>query len=266
MKITLDDVKRQNGESIESAPQLEPDQVKDEKITFQGEMAKLKEMTLREKIAYLWEYYHTHAIIAVVILILVIGIPYSILHQKEYCFSGTMLNISTTDLSEDMSYLDSYLEYANIDPDEYEFSMRSSMYLSGSEADDYNTTMLLTTLVAASELDFILCDEAQVEYLAHCGYTADLETVLPTETYEKYKDRMVFATIDSDEDARENRPAAIEVTDSHITQGLSIITEKYYIIFVTNAKHADQFATFLDYLFEYQPNASAESKAFENNL
>lgn len=254
MKITLDDVKRQNGESVESAPQPEPDQVKDEKITFQGEMAKLKEMTFKEKISYLWEYYHTHAIIAVVILVLVIGIPYSILHQKEYCFSGTMLNISTTDLSEDMSYLDSYLEYANIDSNEYEFSMRSSMYLSGNEAEDYNTTMLLVTLVAASELDFILCDEEQMEYLARSGYTADLETALSPAIYEKYKDKMFFTTIDSDEDAKENRPAAIEVTDSHITQGLSIITEKYYIVFIVNAKHPEQFDTFLDYLFEYQPN------------
>ncbi|MGN0298990.1 MAG: hypothetical protein ACI4C1_07420 [Lachnospiraceae bacterium] len=258
MKITLDDIKRQNGELVDEP--IEPAPKPEEKRNFKQEIEQIMSLHGKERLTYLWDYYSRPVIITIIAAAAIISLIYNFINQSEDCLAGTTLDIVTTDLTFDSSYLNSYLEYAGFDPDEYVFSMRSGMYLTEDASENYTTYMTLATLVAAQDLDFILCAKNDIEYLSTTGYAADLEQVLSPETFEKYSDRMLYGTIGSEDTAVANRPVALEVTDSHITKALQFINENYYLVFITNSTHTDQFDTFLSYLLEYQPEKQTQAE------
>lgn len=248
MKITLEDMKRQNGELIDD-PQ-EPAPKPEEPVTLKGEIKKLKDLHGKERIAYLWDYYHIPALVTIAIIIIAVSLVQSIRNQPNYCFGGALLNISFADYFSDSSYLDSYLDYAGIDSSKYSLNIKTGLYLSDDASSNYDTYMALAALVSASDIDFIICDENAIEYLATTGYAGDLESMLSSDTFAKYENLMLTSTIGSDENAVPNRPAAIQITDSHLTKGMNITNENYYIVFVPNAPHPELFSTFLDYLLE----------------
>lgn len=248
MKITLEDMKRQNGELIDQ-PQ-EPAPKPEEPVTFKGEAKKLKELHGKERIAYLWDYYRIPTLVIIVIIIAAVSLVHAIQNQPNYCFGGALLNITSADFTSDTTYLDNYMDYAGIDSDKYSLNIKTGLYLSDDTSSNYNTYMALAALVSAQDIDFIICDKDIIEYLATTGYAGDLESMLSSDTFAKYENLMLNSTIGSDEDSVPNRPVAIKMNDSHLTKGMNIINENYYIIFVPNARHPELFSTFLDYLLE----------------
>ena len=81
------------------------------------EHQKTKDMTLKGKLSYFWDYYKVHTAAAIVILIIAVSLIYDVVTQKDFIFYNVMLN--NTYLSGDLLET-SFGEYAGLDMENYE--------------------------------------------------------------------------------------------------------------------------------------------------
>lgn len=193
----------------------------------------LSTMSTKQKLAYFWEYYKIHTITTIIIIAIVVSLVRQIVTSKDYGFYAVLIDAITTDSNDGLTEIwnEEFMEYAQIDPKEYEVYIDTSITLSESIDIEYmvaNQQRLFATLMAGNVNAFV-ADTKTFETYAQLGYFYDIETVLSEEETEKYGPYLYYtdaATFDQESDfptddgsAQENRgnliidhrdPAAME--------------------------------------------------------
>lgn len=178
---------------------------------FREEREALKNGTRQQKLEYFWLYYKWHLIVGIAAVIAITSFVYNLITQKDTALYVLMLNSFATAEDAGEAYKQDFLKAANIDTDEYDAIIDSSLYMDLNSMDEmtYSTVQKIGVYVAAKELDLFAGDEEIFKHHAYLDYMADLRDVLTPEQIEKYSsdffyiDREVLKAKDAANDALE---------------------------------------------------------------
>jgi len=145
---------------------------------IRSERESMKKRSLKDKIAYFWEY-HKGIILGVVIVLSMIGAyVISVTGQKEMRLCGVFMDTSPMD--ETQVYMDAFGDMVGIDPNVYDFFADTSYYLEEETVLDmkvYDTLKMLGARVSVNEVDTIAGRQHYFLELAYQEYFVDLRTV-----------------------------------------------------------------------------------------
>ena len=244
---------------------------------FREEREAMKHGTPKQKLEYFWLYYKWHVIIAVAAIAAITSFIYEAVTRKETALYALFLNSFV--LAEDSAeaYKQSFLDTSEINTDEYEILVDTSLYLQPGSMDEntYAAVQKVSVYVAAGEIDLIGADQAAFEYYGYLDYLADLRDMLTPEQIEKYSpyfyyiDGEVLAAKQKAADKLEEYtlaypdPSKPEEMADPIPVGIFLenasedFTSNYMfsggsssaIGFVVNANHVENAQAFVDYIF-----------------
>lgn len=213
------------------------------------EQAKLKKMSFRDKLWYIWEYYKIHMLIGCVILFFLYALG-TIFYQKS--FTTQLFFIVMNDRSgSEADYeglaneFKTRMGYGKKDKVEVD----SSLYISFEESTsqlDYASLAKVTAIVASKDLDVLISDSPAVEHYASNGAFLNLEEVLPADLWDMVKDDVYIA---KDENGN-SFPAAISLDDSYFHEKTGTQMEEAYFSLINNSTRTDTAFEFLRYLYE----------------
>ena len=213
------------------------------------EQAKLKKMSFRDKLWYIWEYYKIHMLIGCVILFFLYALG-TIFYQKS--FTTQLFFIVMNDRSgSEADYeglaneFKTRMGYGKKDKVEVD----SSLYISFEESTsqlDYASLAKVTAIVASKDLDVLISDSPAVEHYASNGAFLNLEEVLPADLWDLVKDDVYMA---KDENGN-SFPAAISLDDSYFHEKTGTQMEEAYFSLINNSTRTDTAFEFLRYLYE----------------
>lgn len=165
---------------------------------------KMKDMSPKGKLEYFWYYYKIHTIVIIAVLFLAGTFIYQLATSKDPAFYGVLIS-SDTYVTEEQTWDVDFAEYAGIDTDKYSVTFDTSFIFSSNGLSDYTMSSIekLVAMASAGMIDVIVADTAAFEKLARSEFYLDLETVLPQETLEKFKDCLYYtdaAAFDTEDD------------------------------------------------------------------
>ena len=166
---------------------------------------KTKDMSLKGKWTYFWDYYKIPTFAAIAVVALIITIVRQYVTHKDYAFYAALINTEITYV-QDNTWSEEFAEYAGIDTNQYEAYIDTSYELAPNDISQYTIagTQKLLALIYSGTIDVIVADTATFEGYAGNEIFTDLTTLLPEDLLEKYKDCLYYtdaASFDSDDDA-----------------------------------------------------------------
>ncbi len=211
------------------------------------EKEKLKDMNFNDKVSYLWEYYKVHAMVTIAAAALIIYFIHEIVTPDiKPQFYAALIN-STVDSETLQEYSDSFSEYLELDPTRQSVELNDQFYFSTTS--DYASQMqqILSTYIAASEVDVIIAPETDFQSYASNAFMAKLSDELPTDVYSSLTD--YFYITDTTEDAEKNA-YGIYLNNTDLFKDLEYNGEPYVLGIIPNYMHGDNTVEFISYLFK----------------
>ena len=126
---------------------------------FKEERAALKNGTLKEKLAYFYEYYKWHAVAAVFAVAAESSLLYHFITQKDTAFYLALINASDTVSSELPDH--NFAAYAGIDTGDCQIVYDTSMLINFESAmnrDHHASVEKFMLLLTAAEMDAVVAD------------------------------------------------------------------------------------------------------------
>ncbi len=162
---------------------------------------KTKDMSLKGKLGYFWDYYRIHTAVILAVLALAVMFIRQYRANKDYAFYAVLLNVDTSCI-QDNQWSDEFSEYAGIDTEEYATAIDTSFIMSKDNYSEYSITSRekLVVMISAGIIDTMVADSETFENQAQSEGFANLETVLPKEMLDKYSDYLYYtdaATIEA---------------------------------------------------------------------
>lgn len=167
----------------------------------------LSTMSTKEKFAYFWDYYKIHALAAIIIIAIAASFIVQVATSKDYAFYAVLADAVTSDSNYDLAetWNSEFLEYAQIDPDEYKVYIDTSFSLT--EGVDMQYTIAneqkLFAMLQAGNISTLIADTETFETYAQFQYFYDMESILSKEEIEKYRPYFYYtdaATFDNGDD------------------------------------------------------------------
>ena len=211
----------------------------------------MKDMTFKEKIAHLWDYYKWFAIVAVVLIAATISVVISVKeNSKELAFGGAVVNLTVTE--EGNAYLkEGWFEKLGGDPKTQKIEL-DTLYVANLDmpTTDVQYSMAgitkLTTMIAGCDIDYVMADAYSVHYLCSSGSFSPLDQVLPQELLAQFEGKLVEL-----DDEGEKSLIAIDISDLAFVKKHVDSNDKVYIAFPGNTPRTAETVAFLQYLMNW---------------
>lgn len=242
----------------------------------------MKNGTLKQKIAYFFDYYKLHTVIIVAAIIFSTTFIYQIATKKDVVLNGLLLNASRFDEDNPVEDLkNGFMDHIDMSIKEYDISLNTSFTLqqgddSGqSQTNDYQTRQAMMARCAAGTIDFISSPLGVLYDYGYGDMLVNLETVLSKEDLEKYKpyfyyvdlevvrqkkealDKNIFANDfpcpdpTKPEEMKEPIPVFINVSKCEKIANIYVNSSDTIVVAVAvNAPNPDRISDFLAYIFE----------------
>ena len=214
---------------------------------MQTEKEKLKDMPLRKKFSYLWEYYKLPGVVILAAISLTAYIIYLIITPNVYTkFNATILD-STVNIDAVAKYGQDFSEYLKLDPKTEIVVLNDA--LNSSFGLDYasNIQQTVSTYIAAQEIDVIIAPVTEFEGYAYSEYFAKLSDELPTDVYSELTDYFYITNVEGDPD---KNAYGIYLTDSDLFKNATYEDEPYVLGIVANYQNKENTIEFIKYLFK----------------
>lgn len=178
-------------------------------------------MSFKGKLAYFWDYYKVHSLVAVCLLIIAISVIHQIVTHKDCAFYAMILNTGTPEYEDETSvkWAEEFGQYAQIDTDEYEVSIDASISLSQTTDFQYRAAnqQKIAAMMQTGSINAMLAETETFEKYAQfeCYYT--LEDVMSAEEIEKYRpyfyytDASTFNQDDASDIAEQTNSSALVI-------------------------------------------------------
>ncbi|MCD8336970.1 MAG: hypothetical protein LUD18_06805 [Lachnospiraceae bacterium] len=210
------------------------------------ESGKLKLLSWKGRLAYVWDYYKP-LMVAIIVIICAINLGITIFHnlQMDTVLSVYMVNCNTYYADPEEMVAD-YTEYIGGIGDKEEISFDTSVIL---DDDDYTSNyayqMKFTAVISAKMADIVLMDVEKFEEYAGWSYFSDLREVLTDEELEKWSDLLVWL---ENEDG-ESIPCALDLTNAAKIEGYMIYSDTVYGGVVVNTEaDIEMIRSFLEWI------------------
>jgi hypothetical protein len=214
----------------------------------QTEREKLRELPTKKKITYLWEYYRVPAFVVIASVALISYIIYIMVSPKVETKLYAAIIDNTVNEQTLTEYQTAFAKHLNLDPKKEAVNFNSNFYFNG--ADEVTSRQVLTTYIAAKEVDVIIAPESEFKNFAYYGYLDKLSNSLPTDLYSSMTNR--FYISDSQDD-KEKNAYGIYLTDSDLFKNNTDNSDPYVLGIVVNSNYKDNAVEFIRYLFHLFP-------------
>ena len=234
---------------------MTPYEDKTMKDSLREERHKLKDMSFKDKIWYIWEYYKFPIIGVLLAIAFIASIGTALYNNRfETGLSCVILNSTTGTLSGENDPADHYFEqgfrpYAGI-PEDVKIVVDHSMSITFDDSAmnefAYAEMAKLTAMISSKELDVLIGKKDTMDHYAGLGGFADLKELLPPEVYDKIKDNIYTVT---DEETGEDVACGLSIknTDFQKKTGLSI--DEPVLAVLSNSTHTDTCVALICYVF-----------------
>lgn len=222
--------------------------------TEQSEKEKLREMSFKEKVSYLWEYYRMHAFVFILVVAITSSVVYNIVKPKiETKLYAAMINNVITE-----EYLDQleikFAEHLELDPAAEKIELNPQFQFGGSPEYTMNLKQVLTTYVAAQDVDIIIAPESEFSEYALYGYMSTISDLLPTDLYTSLADQFYITKMEVEpgEEIYEEGVFGIYLTDTKLLKEHTVVPpeEPYLLGIVANSRREENVVEFIRYLFD----------------
>ena len=152
---------------------------------------KTKDMSLKGKLGYFWDYYKIHTLAGIFLLIVVITLTHDMLTSKDYNFYAIMLNAASLPAEELEA---AFAEYAELDAKTYEcfIDTYSTMSMHNASQYDMATSQKLMALVQTHDLDIAVFDSEVYNNYAYNEMFSDLRTIFTEEELAPYENCLYY--------------------------------------------------------------------------
>jgi hypothetical protein len=221
------------------------------KERLQNEKKKLKELSFKKKIEYIWDYYKPIMVgIILTITLVSVIIQMAINISKEDVLYIATIN-SVTQMEENFPFVEGFKEYAAIDERKQVVTVDTSLMLNyeSEDMDEYymSAVMKLAAIIAARQLDVMLMEESVYNRHLYDGTFYDLHELLPEELYKRVEPYLIWGIT---EEESTSRPYAIDVTDIAEVDVANTFGDKEILLgVITNTKNQEYVIQFIEYLF-----------------
>ncbi len=212
------------------------------KDSLQEEKRKLKNMNLKDRLWYIWEYYKI-PILGILIALTLIGSIGSAMYQNRFetalsCFILNSRPGSDTDRLS--SYFDQdFRQYAGLAED-VKIDVDSSISLTFDEAAmselTYASLAKITAVISSKDLDIMIGNPETANHYGSLGGFIDLKEFLPAEVYEKVKDRLYMTT---NEETGETTATGVLIGETDFCQRTGLSMEEPVLSVVSNSTRTD---------------------------
>ena len=238
--------------------------------------------TLKQKIAYFFDYYTLHTVVIAAVLIFAISFIYQQVTKPDIVLNGLLLNVLSFDEGDPVEDLRTgFMEYIDMDTKEYDMSLNSSLMLNMGNASqqgqvsDYEASQAMMVQCAAGAVDFVSSPLKPILDYGYGDLFVNLENVLSEEELKKYEPYLLYvdlAVIDKKNEAIDNNqnadkipipdptkpeemekpiPVFVDVTSCEKMKNIYYYSPDTLAIAVAvNAPNPDRMSDFLAYLFE----------------
>lgn len=165
------------------------------------EKEKLKNMSLREKIDYIWTYYKAQIIIAALLVVFIVSLARFFLFENQECVLYSMAINSDALQSDDTlpGVFTDFMAEKGFDPKEYKADYHAGLTVAldeNGEAADLQIFSVVATLLMSGTVDHIMTDEDVVVMLGEIGYILPVEEYLPREKIAAYdkEGKIIYGT------------------------------------------------------------------------
>lgn len=213
------------------------------------EKEKLRNMSFKEKLEYLWEYYRIHALVFIICVSIVVSLVYTILKPKidTKLYVAVINNTIPDDLLEDISA--QLEERLQLNQEKEKVFINSQFYFNGSPDYAANMETALATYVAAQDVDIIIAPQSEFKQYADSDFMVALSDILPTDLYTSLTDKFY---ITGTKEFPEETAYGIYLSDTDLFKNNSTFTKEdpYILGIVANTRHQENDTEFIRYLFE----------------
>lgn len=160
------------------------------KDEIKEQTVKLKNMTVKEKIAYICTYYKWYFIIAAIVIISAISITKTIIRNNRPLYLHAEFVNSNLAYTEDTTIYDDFIKEYNIDTEVTPLFIGFSnvIYDEGDQM-SYANQIKMIAQYSANELDVVCGPESLINGRLNVGEYTDLEKLLPDDLMKELKDK-----------------------------------------------------------------------------
>ena len=220
----------------------------------------MKDMNLKERIAYLWFCFKDYTIVGIVCLILVGSLVISIVNvNTEILIYGDLIGVPISSAGE--KYLiDDYGKLLEVKENKREIEIAFHDYGLSDDADvvefNYQTTMQIVAAASAKTLDFIMTSKPVMENLMEHYMYLDLREIMSEEELASWGEEIVYVEYvfseGTPEESVERIPVAINLQTTEFYKDCIASELPYFLIFIKFTPRKDMCRHFLDYVLAYE--------------
>lgn len=213
------------------------------------EKQKLKNMSSRDRVWYIWEYYKFH----ILALILAVGAVWTVGNMIYRQTFTTRLSIaivndraggssSTAPLE---ANLRDALGFGKKDLLEINEGLSASFGDEGMSQYEYATLAKISALVASKSLDVFIADQEAIDHYQSVHAFDNLEETLPPGLFSRLEDSIYHAP---DENGN-LQPVALSLEGTAFTELTGIVMDPPYLAVVSSSQHKEEALQMIEYLF-----------------
>jgi hypothetical protein len=221
------------------------------------ELDKLREMSFKEKLEYIWEYYK-YFIIGVVFAVAVIwSLIYTIVlnpNPEPALFISWNAGFASEEQIDDLKQ---YLEYHLINEEENEEVVISRFFF-----DENNPETILAghqrmaAMIAAGVIDIFILNDELLEFYSHNGFIRPLESILAEikirnpEVYSKITEYTIYTLYEVENRVFEERIVAIAIGTSPLFSKLGFFEQEMFLGISSTSANLENTIKAIILLFE----------------
>ena len=222
---------------------------------------KFKEMTPKQKLSYIWDYYKVPIILAFVLILVVTSFIHERLTAKTTVFRLAMIDSNVSELIAGNLIDGFYYTCPGFDPEKEQMILDANYDLDAVGFGAYTTQTKLTAEYAAGTIDATIAPEEAITTLAESQAFADLSEALPGDLKEELNARGFGLLYNKYEDPATGEiyeyPYAVNISECSVVQsGFTESTgdtrpyydEDCYYAICPNSPNLENTVAFLRYL------------------
>lgn len=213
-----------------------------------------KNLSGREKVQYIWDYYKIHIIVAIVVLYFAVTTIAQKLSYRDPLLNVLMLNYPNMEQDATIGF-EEFLDASGYETYEGAVVCDTSLHFSTEEEKaeygemiDFQNYQVLYVVVGAEEQDVLFGTDDAFMQITRMSVLADLSKILPEELLEKYSDQLIYT--ESDEETK-GYPCAVKLAGNQWLEEHQMYEECYFGVF-QNGCNPERAVEFAEYLLSYE--------------
>ncbi len=219
------------------------------KAESQREKTKLKNMSWKDRIWYIWEYYKFH-MLAVAIVLFILYMIGNIIYNSTFedRLSYVVINNNSMEPADFESFNQDFKDYMGYGKKD-RVSAEGSLYIrhnDNANEMEYASMAKISALVASNALDMMIMDQLNADHYNQLDAFADLEQLLPDDLWQQVKDYAYYAPDESGNEIA----CAIDINSTIFPERTGVSITPCYLGVVKSSNRIDTVIQWIRFLLD----------------